>query len=305
MALLPAPSIHAPAAEPPSSDTPGFNSLQTDKPARSLPCILPFVGDIRPPGDSSTIHPHRPPAKDGTQLMSKQILIVDDETNVRLSYRMTLETEGFTVVEADCAAEALERFPGKHFDLAILDMRMPEMDGLDFLAEMRKRGISTPTIIITAYGDIPHAVRAMKLGAIDFLKKPLTPDQLRRIVTEVIERHEKPVPEDPQEADPSVCAAELRDRYLKTAKRLLNRQDFDPARFILAKAMALDPQSAEAFNLAGVLFEMREDYDQALTFYRDAMKLAPGYEPAQQNMRRLIERSTSGSSKEPLNMGDD
>ena len=72
--------------------------------------------------------------------MSKRILIVDDEPNVRLSYRVTLETEGLAVREADCGAKALSEFANEHFDMAILDMRMPEMDGLDLLAEMRKRG---------------------------------------------------------------------------------------------------------------------------------------------------------------------
>jgi len=238
--------------------------------------------------------------------MSKQILVVDDEPNVRLNYRVTLETEGFTVLEADCGARALEQFAGNHFDLAILDMRMPEMDGLDLLAEMRKRGLTTPTVIITAYGDIPHAVRAMKLGAIDFLKKPLTPEQLRQIASEVIERHAKPaeaVSEEEPEAD--LSPEMLFRRYLTKAKRLLNLQDFEPARTNLAKAMSLDPLSAEAFNLAGVLFEMREDYDRAKKYYAQAIKLDRGYEPAQQNMRRLFERAQTGSSKEPFAMGED
>ena len=238
--------------------------------------------------------------------MSKLILVVDDEPNVRLNYRMALETEGYTVLEADCGTKALEQFAGNHFDLAILDMRMPEMDGLDLLAEMRKRGLTTPTVIITAYGDIPHAVRAMKLGAIDFLKKPLTPEQLRAIADEVIERHEKPAtPVVEDEADASLSAEELHARYLRNAKRLLNLQNFEAARTILAKAMALDPLSAEAFNLAGVLFEMIEDYDRANKYYGQAIKLDRRYDPARQNMRRLVERSSSGSSKEPVNLGED
>jgi DNA-binding response OmpR family regulator len=238
--------------------------------------------------------------------MKKQILVVDDEPNVRLNYRMALETEGYTVLEADCGAKALDQFTGHHFDLAILDMRMPEMDGLDLLAEMRKRGLATPTVIITAYGDIPHAVRAMKLGAIDFLKKPLTPDQLRQIASEVLERHETPVTAaSSEEPDAGLSAEELFKRYLTSAKRLLNLQDFEAARTNLAKAMALDPLSAEAFNLAGVLFEMLEDFDRAKKYYAQAIKLDRRYEPAQQNMRRLVERSNSGSSKEPLALGGD
>ena len=121
--------------------------------------------------------------------MSAKILIVDDETNVRLNYRITLETEGYEVFEAVSAANALEELLERSFDLAILDMRMPGMDGLELLAKMREVGITVPAMIVTAYSDVPHAVQAMKLGAIDFLQKPLRPEELRRIVAEILKRH--------------------------------------------------------------------------------------------------------------------
>src|SRR6202790_1105530 len=156
--------------------------------------------------------------------MSKRILVVDDEPNVRLSYRVTLETEGLAVCEADCGKKALEQFEVQHFDLAILDMRMPEIDGLDLLEEIRKRALTTPTVIITAYGDIPHAVRAMQLGAIDFLQKPLTPEALRSLVAEILQRH---VPDAQAKTKPP-----LGDDFasqLSEAKRLLNLQVFEGA----------------------------------------------------------------------------
>ena len=123
--------------------------------------------------------------------MRHHILIVDDEPNVRLNYRVTLETEGFEVQEASDGGAALRELADKDFDLAILDMRMPEMDGLELLESMRERNIQTPVVIITAYGDVPHAVRAMKLGAIDFLQKPLTPTALRSAVGEILGRPAK------------------------------------------------------------------------------------------------------------------
>jgi DNA-binding NtrC family response regulator len=204
--------------------------------------------------------------------MSKYILIVDDEPNVRLNYRMALETEGYFVTEANCGAKALEKLEAAVFNLAILDMRMPEMDGLELLAEMRKRGHRTPSIIVTAYGDIPHAVQAMKLGAIDFLQKPLTPEALRKIVTDLLERH-APEPAGQQVARPP---ADDFDTHVVTAKRLLNLQDFAGAKRHLVRAMELDG-NAEAFNLAGVLFEMQEDYDRAKKYYGHAIKLDKRY----------------------------
>jgi DNA-binding response OmpR family regulator len=230
--------------------------------------------------------------------MSKRILVVDDEPNVRLNYRMTLETEGFTVLEADCGAKALKQFAENQFDLAILDMRMPEMDGLELLAEMRERKLSTPTVIITAYGEIPHAVRAMKLGAIDFLKKPMTPESLRNVVANILVRHA------PESAVPEPKRDDF-DTHIVTAQRLLNLQDFAGAKEHLIRALELNDKSAEAFNLGGVLFEMQEDYHRAKKYYGKAIKLDKRYEPAQQNMRRIYELFQFGSSKEPFALGDD
>ena len=69
--------------------------------------------------------------------------------------------------------------------------------------------------------------------------------------------------------------------------------------------LELNDKSAEAFNLTGVLFEMKEDYDRAKKYYGQAIKLDKRYEPAQQNMRRIFELFNFGSSKEPVALGDD
>jgi DNA-binding NtrC family response regulator len=228
--------------------------------------------------------------------MKHCILIVDDEPNVRLNYRVALETEGFEVHEAPDGGAALRELAGKAFDLAILDMRMPEMDGLELLERMRERNIRTPVVIITAYGDIPHAVRAMKLGAIDFLQKPLTPEALRSTVGEILGRHAKPA------ARP--VSKEAFDVYVQAAKRQINLRQFTEAREQIAKALELRTDSEEVFNLAGVLFEMLEDYDRAKRYYGQAIRLNKNYEPAQQNMRRIYELFQFGSSKEPFNLGE-
>src|SRR6202795_3137503 len=225
--------------------------------------------------------------------MSAKILIVDDETNVRLNYRITLETEGYRVFEAVSAAGALEELIGSSFDLAILDMRMPETDGLELLAKMREIGITVPTMIVTAYSDVPHAVQAMKLGAIDFLQKPLRPEELRRIVAEILKRH----------APQKEHAVESFHSHIVAAKRCLNLRSFAMARIHLTKALELNNKSVEAFNLAGVLAELLDDVDKAKKYYGQAIKLNKNYEPAQQNMRRLFELQNFGRASEPLNLG--
>lgn len=224
-----------------------------------------------------------------------KILIVDDERNVRLTYRVALETEGYEITEAKCGAEALEKLKETAFDLAVLDMRMPEMDGIGLLHAMRNLELNTPAVIITAYGDVPHAVDAMKQGAIDFLQKPIKPEDLRQIAKEIIQRHHPSFHRPPKNDF---------EGHLRSAKRLLNLRKFGGAKDHLIRALQINTLSAEALNLAGVMFEMQEDFTRAEHYYKQALKFNAKHRGAQANMRRIYELFHFGSSKEPLNLGD-
>jgi FixJ family two-component response regulator len=225
--------------------------------------------------------------------MDANILIVDDERNVRLMYRAALDSM-FKVDEADSGAKALEMFLSHRYDVAILDLRMPGMTGLELLERMNQLSITTPVVIVTAYADVPNAVNAMKCGAIDFLQKPVTPDQLRAIVKDILVRHAS---EDRKSAE-----AHDFDYFLRCAKRAINLRDFVAARRNLISALELDPDSPQALNLAGVMFEMREEFDQARRYYGRAIKVSKNFEPAQANMRRIYELFNFGSSEEPYNL---
>jgi FixJ family two-component response regulator len=197
--------------------------------------------------------------------MGVSILIVDDEPNVRLMYRTALAGYGYDVVEANSAEAALEEFQKRGFDAAILDMRMPGMNGLELLAKMHQLGIATPAAFITAHGDVPNAVRAMELGAIDFLPKPPTPDQLRDVVKDILLRHSAPL---------NVMAIRDFDYYLRSAKRAINLRDFAKANKHLIKALDINAGSKQAINLVGVMLEMREEHERLLT--KDPGKPAEG-----------------------------
>jgi YesN/AraC family two-component response regulator len=177
---------------------------------------------------------------------------------------------------------------------------MPERDGLELLAELRRRKIMTPVVVITAYGDIPHAVRAMQLGAIDFLEKPLTPEALRVLVKEILARHQA----GEALAGPPLVQDDFTSQ-LGEAKRLLNLQKFAPAWAHLARALELNPRSPEALNLGGVYFEMHEDFDRARKLYGKAIKYGPHDPAPQQNMRRLFDLFHFGSSEESVSLGGD
>ncbi len=119
------------------------------------------------------------------------------------------------MTEAGDGQAALERLsgPGQDYDLILLDLLMPRMDGMELLRRLRADGNIVPVVILTAHGSIPEAVEAMKLGAIDFLTKPITPDALRRVVAEVIERHAaRTAPVQPAETSPKPLGSLQADR---------------------------------------------------------------------------------------------
>jgi len=100
------------------------------------------------------------------------VLIVDDEKNIRATLARGLRLEGYRTEEAGNGVEALKVLDEGGIDLVLLDVQMPEMDGLALLAAMRERGLAVPAIVLTAHGSIERAVQAVRLGAYDFIEKP-------------------------------------------------------------------------------------------------------------------------------------
>ncbi|HEV7746450.1 MAG TPA: response regulator [Pyrinomonadaceae bacterium] len=115
--------------------------------------------------------------------MSRRLLIVDDEENIRRVTRLTLQAAGYEVGEAADGERGLEAFgDGSIWDAVLLDQRMPGLDGLETLRRINERDPSARVIMATAYASIELAVEAMKLGATDFVRKPMTPEILRNAV---------------------------------------------------------------------------------------------------------------------------
>ncbi|MEC9493217.1 sigma-54-dependent transcriptional regulator [Flexistipes sp.] len=114
--------------------------------------------------------------------MDKKILIVDDEKNHRLMLKIHLADEGFEVLEAENGVEALQLIDESDFDLILLDIKMDIMDGFTFLSHMRQKDLHIPVIVITAFSNVKTAVQAMKLGAVDFISKPVDTDNLLDLV---------------------------------------------------------------------------------------------------------------------------
>ena len=102
-----------------------------------------------------------------------RVLVVDDEADIRSSLRRILEYDGYEVADAATGAQALEMVEVDGPEVVLLDIKMPHMDGLEVLAELHRRQPGLPVVMISGHGTIATAVQATRLGAFDFMDKPL------------------------------------------------------------------------------------------------------------------------------------
>ena len=119
----------------------------------------------------------------------RQLLIVDDKPNLRESFKIGLELKGYAVTIADSGKQALKICEKKAFDAVLLDVRMPEMDGLETLRHLMDQNSEQVVIMLTAHGSITNAVEAGQIGACNYLEKPSTPEAVDIRIQNSLERH--------------------------------------------------------------------------------------------------------------------
>ncbi|MBD3184072.1 SpoIIE family protein phosphatase [Candidatus Poribacteria bacterium] len=157
--------------------------------------------------------------------MSKYILIIDDEEGIRLTLAFTLEDEGYTVDTASTGVEALEMMKKRRYDMVITDLMMPGISGMEIVKHTKKRYPDTVVIMITGRGSEEKAVEAMKLGADDYIPKPIEPEEMLIKLSKTMEMQR------------------LKQENRSFQKHL--EQELDTARKI---QQSLLPQSIPAFN---------------------------------------------------------
>jgi len=118
--------------------------------------------------------------------LKANLLIVDDEANTLASLSRAFRLEGHTATVCDSAAKALEAAKGQEFDLILSDVVMPGKDGLSLLADLKAQGVTTPVVMMSGQAHIEMAVRATRLGALDFLEKPVSTEKLLLTVENVL-----------------------------------------------------------------------------------------------------------------------
>ncbi|MGV2828763.1 response regulator [Myxosarcina sp. GI1(2024)] len=219
-------------------------------------------------------------------MISRKILIVDDHRTIRQTVVQALEALGHQVVPATDGRDALRQLENSEYDLMLLDLKMPGMDGLEVLKKAVKKYPDLPVVIISAHGTINSAIEAMKLGAVDFLEKPFTPQQLRRVIYPILE----------QETDENEENRTYK-KAINTAKINTSKGKLDRAIAHVKQTIGLNPSNPEAFNLLGEIYELAGERLEALKQYRVAIDLDPTYKPAQANLDRATQSPKTRPTK--------
>ena len=122
----------------------------------------------------------------------KAILIVEDDITFGMMLKTWLGKKGFEVSSVSNIARARKHIESQTVDLVLSDLRLPDYEGIDLLKWMNDRGLDIPLIIMTGYADIQSAVLAMKLGARDYIAKPVNPEELLKKISEALQTERTP-----------------------------------------------------------------------------------------------------------------
>lgn len=154
------------------------------------------------------------------EIARKIVYVIDDNVDVRKSLHFALESAGITVWPFAGPEDFLEALDTLSPAPILLDVRMPNIDGVQLLKLVRERAIEWPVIMMTAHGEIPIAVTAMKLGAFDFLEKPFDLDALEQLLEVAFSRMEAIVAQSQRRGESRSKLASLSPRELDVARRL-------------------------------------------------------------------------------------
>lgn len=173
--------------------------------------------------------------------VSPRVLVVDDEKNVRLTLQQALEDLGLTVDPVSSGTDALSRLDETDYDLMLLDLRMPGLDGLETLERTRRQAPDLPVVMVTAHGTVKNTVQAMRRGAVDVLLKPIRLEALRDLVDRVFR-------------EPSASAdATPYEEWVQLATWHLRYRRTEAARHCLEEALSQDDTQPDAHTLLGLL----------------------------------------------------
>src|SRR5215467_1953716 len=178
--------------------------------------------------------------------------VIDDDEAVRQSIEFLLRTAGVTARTYDSASTFLNALPTIDPGCIITDVRMPGISGIDLLRRLGEMRIKMPVIVITGHGDVPLAVEAMKIGAIDFLEKPFADDLLLASVQAALNRSQENAARDAERAEVQARLATLTNREREVLEGLV----VGKPNKVIACDLAISPRTVEIYR-ANVMTKMQ------------------------------------------------
>lgn len=185
----------------------------------------------------------------------KKVLVADDTKNIRNLLTTCLELNGYTVITANNGPEAIELITKEEFDIAFIDIKMPEMSGTEVLRRLRSMGYTFPVIIMTAYATVKNAVECTKLDAVAYLQKPFTVERVNDVLNAV--------------QDSSLTENKV-ENLINHAKELIDTNNEGEAAKLLKKALSIDPSVSEIYFLLGRIYDTLKRPEEAEKYYRTA-----------------------------------
>ena len=179
-----------------------------------------------------------------------RVAVIDDDEAVLDSLRVLLEADGFEVETFDRARAFLERSEGASPGCLVTDVRMPDMDGLELLQALSARGPLPPVIVITGHGEVPLAVQAMKLGALDFIEKPFEPHALLASIRDALTAAAGPA----ATTDPEI--RRRLERLTPRERQVLEQLVMGRSNKAIARDLSISPRTVE-IHRARVMEKMR------------------------------------------------
>ena len=181
-----------------------------------------------------------------------KVYVIDDDEAMRDSLNFLLDSSGFGVTLFDNAQGFLDALAGLTFGCVVSDIRMPGLDGIELLKRMKAQSSPFPIVIMTGHGDVPLAVEAMKLGAIDFLEKPFEDDRLITMIESAIRQAEPAARSEAIAQDIAARVASLSPRERQVMEGLIAGL----SNKLIAREYDISPRTIEVYR-ANVMTKMQ------------------------------------------------
>jgi two-component system response regulator FixJ len=184
--------------------------------------------------------------------MARKVYVIDDDAAMRDSLNFLLDSAGFEVTLFETAQQFLDALPALAFGCVISDVRMPGIDGIELLKRLRTRNSGFPIVVMTGHGDVPLAVEAMKLGAMDFLEKPFEDERLIAMIEAALRVAEPAAKSDAVAQDIAARVASLSPRERQVMDGLVAGL----SNKLIAREYDISPRTIEVYR-ANVMTKMQ------------------------------------------------